>query len=44
MGDFIRTLTFEQPLALWALLALPVIWWLLAGNAAAPARAGFSAH
>ena len=29
MSSFINTLTFGTPLALWALLALPVIWWLL---------------
>ncbi len=29
MTSFFSTLTFGTPLALWALLALPVIWWLL---------------
>ncbi|MBG1230949.1 DUF4159 domain-containing protein [Aestuariivirga litoralis] len=29
MSGFFQTLLFEQPLALWALLALPAIWWLL---------------
>ncbi len=29
MSGFISTLAFATPLALWALLALPVIWWLL---------------
>ncbi len=29
MSSFINTLTFGTPLALWALLALPIIWWLL---------------
>ena len=29
MMQFLQTLSFETPLALWGLLALPVIWWLL---------------
>ncbi len=29
MSGFINTLSFGTPLALWALLALPIIWWLL---------------
>ena len=29
MSGFISTLIFETPLALWALLSLPIIWWLL---------------
>ena len=29
MMQFIQALSFETPLALWGLLALPVIWWLL---------------
>jgi Aerotolerance regulator N-terminal len=29
MMPFFQTLNFMQPLALWGLLALPVIWWLL---------------
>jgi hypothetical protein len=41
MGDIIRTLTFEQPLALWALLALPVIWWLLRATPPRPREQAF---
>lgn len=29
MMQFLQALSFETPLALWGLLALPVIWWLL---------------
>ena len=29
MMQFIQALSFETPLALWGLLALPIIWWLL---------------
>ncbi len=29
MMQFFQALSFETPLALWGLLALPVIWWLL---------------
>ena len=41
MGDFIRTLAFEQALALWALLALPVIWWLLRATPPRPREQAF---
>ena len=29
MMQFFQALSFETPLALWGLLALPIIWWLL---------------
>lgn len=29
MMQFLSALSFESPLALWGLIALPVIWWLL---------------
>ena len=29
MSNFVSSLTFGTPLALWALLTLPIIWWLL---------------
>ena len=41
MGDFLHTLAFAQPLALWALLALPVIWWLLRATPPRPREQAF---
>ena len=41
MISFISTLTFGTPLALWALLALPVIWWLLRSIPPRPEEIGF---
>jgi len=41
MGELLGTLMFGQPLALWALLALPVIWWLLRATPPRPREQKF---
>ncbi len=38
---FLASLLFETPLALWALLALPVIWWLLRTTPPRPLEQAF---
>ncbi len=36
MMQFFQALSFETPMALWGLLALPIIWWLLRFNPPRP--------